>query len=166
MPAAKNKQELLEATRKELDKLKETISKADPEQAEYFDKEIEASIKSIISHRMEWIRMFFGWYQDGIDQKEPQVPAPGYKWNQLKELNAKIWERDEKKKWNQICEDFETESQKLIEFIESQDNKTLYTPKLYEWLNKWTLGRWLEASGSSHFRSANKNIKKILKKIN
>jgi len=166
MSGVTNKKELLEITEKELEKLKKTISQFPQEKVEIFDEKVGGSLKSIISHRTEWMKMFFIWYQDGIDKKEPQVPAPGYKWNQLKELNAKIWGRDKNKKWEEILHDFEAQSQNLLKFISSQEEEKLYTPKLFNWTNDWTLGRWVEASGSSHFRSANKYLRQILKNLN
>ncbi|NJK70851.1 MAG: ClbS/DfsB family four-helix bundle protein [Thermales bacterium] len=96
MPAAKNTKDLLITTKLELQKLQDTLKDIDEKSSSWTSSEDDSSIKQIIAHRTEWMKMFFVWYQDGVEGKEPQVPAPGYKWNQLKEYNTMIWERDKK----------------------------------------------------------------------
>jgi hypothetical protein len=165
MPAAKNKQDLVTVSEKEYAKLKDLISNLSEGQARVYVESVEASVASIISHRTEWIRMFFTWYEKGVAGKDPEIPAPGYKWNQLKAYNATIWERDKDVAWATLYKNFLKEGDRLINFIKTADEKELYTPGVYAWTGKWTLGRYAEASAASHFRSAAKYVRQILKEL-
>jgi hypothetical protein len=48
-------------------------------------------------------------------------------------------------------------------YLEAADDADLYTKHLYSWMNDWSLGRWAEAAGASHYRSAAKTIRKMLR---
>lgn len=160
--AAKSKEDLLAITEKEYGKLTKTLAGIDAVQAENLGED-EVSIKDTISHRVHWVHLFLGWYKDGHAGKAVHTPAPGYKWTELKAYNAKIREAERSKTWNTAKSELETAHKELVALIESLDETVLYGGRLYDWMNDWTLGRWAEASGASHYRSANKYIRKLLR---
>lgn len=121
------------------------------------------TIRGIIAHRTHWMDMFHGWYQDGVAGREVHVPAKGYQWNQLKEYNAPLYEKGNETPWKELLSGFETACDKLRDFIETRDDSELYKTGAYSWTGKWTLGRYAEASGPAHFRSANTYIRKALR---
>jgi len=43
------------------------------------------TIKDLLAHLTEW-EMFLSWYRKGLQDDNPAVPAPGFKWNQTPEL--------------------------------------------------------------------------------
>jgi len=51
----------------------------------------------------------------------------------------------------------------LIEFITDKSETELYGGPMAEANNDWTPGRWAEAAGPSHFRSASKYIRARLR---
>jgi hypothetical protein len=50
-----------------------------------------------------------------------------------------------------------------MQAIESLSEETLFTPGLYPWMNKNTLGAYFVSATSSHYRWARKEMKKGLK---
>jgi hypothetical protein len=163
MPAAKNKDELLKILETEYIKLQKTLSSVDTALAIIPSKDDEATIKDTIAHRTHWMGLFNKWYSDAKNGLAVQTPAEGYKWNQLKEYNGMVREASRPRSWEVIHADFKKAHADLTALLTSLDNKTLYTPHLYPWMNNWTLGRWAEASGPSHYRSANKYVRKIIR---
>ncbi len=163
MPAAKNRDELLSVYQKEYDKLMKTLSAVDAEMAVIPSKEDPETIKDVIAHRTHWVGLYLGWYQGGVAGKDVQVPADGYKWNQLKAYNAKLREASQPVPWDTVLAEFIAAHDALTELLTSLDNEALYTKNLYPWMNNWTLGRWAESAGPSHCRSANKYVRKILR---
>lgn len=163
MPAATNKADLIAITEKEFAKLERLLVSLNDEQAGYIDPDDQQSIKDTIAHRAHWLGLFFVWYEGGLAGEEVQTPAPGYKWNQLKAYNAGVIEASRKQSWEEILSDFRSGHIKLLDFIKSGNDVLLYTPKLYPWMNTWTLGRWAEANGASHYRSAAKYVRKLIK---
>jgi len=163
MPAATDKSDLLTIFDRDLANLFKTLDGVDEAKAALSAPDDDTTIKGVIAHRTHWIGMFFGWYEDGVADREVHVPAKGYKWNQLKEYNAPLYAKGNKTPWKELLSDFEAACKKLRRFIEVQQDDTLYTSGAYAWTGKWTLGRFAEASGPSHFRSANTYIRKALR---
>lgn len=166
MPAASNKSDLLAVFDRDLAKLRKTLDDIDEEQSFLSAPDDTTTIKGIIAHRTHWMGMFHGWYEDGVAGREVYVPAKGYKWNQLKAYNAPLYAKGDETPWADLLSEFEAACDKLRRFIEAHDDHDLYTGGAHPWTGKWTLGRFAEASGPSHFRSANTYIRKALRTAN
>ena len=161
--AATNKTDLLAIAQKEWDKLQKLITPITPEQA--LVKVDDVSIKDIIAHRAHWIDLFLGWYHDGLAGKDVQFPAPGYKWNELNRYNAVLRAAQADLGWTDAKELLAHRKAKLDSFLNARSNTDLYGGPMKGAKNKWTPGRWAEAAGPSHFRSAAKYIRKALKDL-
>ncbi len=161
MPAATNKSDLIAVTQKEYDKLQKLIAPLD--EAVAMHKIDDVSIKDIIGHRAHWISLFLGWYHDGQAGKEVHFPAPSYKWNELPRYNAALRETQADMSWDDACDLLARNTNKLLDFMETRDDAALYGRPMKGANNNWTTGRWAEAAGASHFRSAAKYIRKAIK---
>lgn len=162
MPAATTKSDLLSVTLKDYGKLQDLIEKV-PEAAALAKDDDGASIKDIIGHRGHWIELFLGWYGDGQAGKDVFFPAKGYKWNELKAYNADLRKTQETLGWTEAVSLLQANHEKLVDLIESLDEKALYAGPMKGANNDWTTGRWAEAAGPSHYRSAAKYIRQRLK---
>lgn len=160
--AALNKSELLGVTQKEFEKLTRLLSGIDEKLTSVKDED-DTSIKDIVVHRAHWIDLFLGWYEDGQDGKEVHFPAKGYKWNDLKRYNADLRSRHAALTWNEARQRLDTAHDKLVDFMEGRSDKELYGGPMKGANNNWTPGRWAEAAGPSHFRSAAKYIRARIK---
>ncbi|WP_197409525.1 ClbS/DfsB family four-helix bundle protein [Erythrobacter sp. YT30] len=163
MPAATNKSDLLAVFDKDLAKLRKTLTTIDEEMSLLSAPDDITTIRGILAHRTHWMGMLHTWYKDGIAGREVYVPAKGYKWNQLKEFNAPIYAKGNETSWKELLARFEAACDELRSFIDARDDAELYTVGEHLWTGKWTLGRYAEASGPSHFRSANTYIRKALR---
>lgn len=163
MPAATNKSELLAVFDKDLAKLKKTLEAVDEETSTLSAPDDAVTVKGIIAHRTHWMGMFHHWYEDGVSGREVFVPAKGYKWNQLKAYNAPVYAKGDETPWPDLLSAFDAACDRLRSFIVARDDQELYADGVHAWTGKWTLGRYAEASGPSHFRSANSYIRKALK---
>lgn len=160
--AATTGDELLAVTTKEfakLEKLLDTVS----EDAALAKDDDDTSIKDIIGHRAHWIDLFLGWYQDGLDGKRVFFPAEGYKWNDLKRYNADLREAQARVGWPEACTMLRRSHGQLVRFIEGRSERELYGGPMAGANNQWTPGRWAEAAGPSHYRSATKYIRARLR---
>lgn len=160
--SAKNKQELIELATKEFAKLEAMIASIDAKTAGCACAD-GISIKDTIAHRAHWVDLLLKWQADGKAGLPVQTPAPGYKWTELKAYNAAVRKDAQALDWDQAREGLAAAHGRLMEMIGSIDNTVLYGERLYDWMNDWTLGRWAEASGPSHYRSARKFIRKLLR---
>ncbi|MGI9616023.1 MAG: ClbS/DfsB family four-helix bundle protein [Acidimicrobiales bacterium] len=161
MPAT-TKDDLLAVTQKEFAKLDKLLGQVD-EQTALVKDEDDTSIKDLVGHRAHWIGLFFGWYHDGLDGKEVFFPAEGYKWNDLKKYNAALRAEQADLDWATVCGELLHAHDELIDFIERSSDGDLYGGPMVGANNQWTPGRWAEAAGPSHYRSAAKYIRARLK---
>ena len=122
------------------------------------------SIKDVIGHRAHWISLFLGWYKDGLAGKEVYFPAKGYKWNELKKYNKQLRADQKSLKWEDAVLLLNKNHKKLVKFMNDHSNAELYKNPMKGANNNWTPGRWAEAAGPSHYRSASKYIRGCLKK--
>lgn len=160
--AAEDKSELHKITKLEFQKLEKLLSSIDRETALSKDEE-DTSIKDIISHRAHWIGLFFGWYADGVSGKTVYFPAEGYKWNDLKRYNSELRKQYASVGWDDAIGTLKKNYELLIDFIETHSNYDLYDGPMKGANNQWTPGRWAEAAGASHFRSASKYVRSRLR---
>ncbi|MEM9231387.1 MAG: ClbS/DfsB family four-helix bundle protein [Pseudomonadota bacterium] len=160
--AATNKAELLAITLKEYDALSKLIGPLAASVATKANDE-GVSIKDIVAHRAHWIDLFLGWYMDGQAGKTVHFPAEGYKWNELKRYNADLRVRQVDMDWSDAQAALHKGFLKLKAFVEECPEDKLYGGPMKGANNAWTPGRWAEAAGPSHFRSASKFIRTTLR---
>lgn len=157
MPAT-SKEELREVTRKEFSKLEKLLGGV--EESTALDKDDEdTSIKDVVAHRAHWIGLFLGWYRDGLAGNEVFFPAEGYEWNDLERYNADLCETQQGLGWSGACSRLVDAHHTLVEFIEGCSDDHLYGGPMAGANNNWTPGRWAEAAGPSHYRSAAKAVR-------
>jgi len=162
MPAATSRADLITTTEKEFTKLAVLLKGVDDDLAKR-PFEDGVSIKDVIGHRAHWTGMFFDWYSQGQKTGAADIPAKGYKWNQLKEYNAKLRDDQAGLSWGEVQVMLDDSHTRLVRFIEEVSDADLYAGAMKGGGNKWTTGRWAEASGASHYRSAAKFVRACLK---
>lgn len=162
MPAATCRTDLLTTTSREYAKLSALIEGIGEKDALIRDED-DTSIKDVIGHRAHWIELFLGWYADGQAGREVSFPAPGYKWNQLKAYNAAIRADHKSLGLDDVRQLLSRNQCKLTELLSDLSDADLYGGPMKGGENPWTTGRWAEAAGSSHYRSAAKYIRSVLK---
>ena len=161
MPA-KSKRELTDLTHREFAKLEALLEGLD-EQAALAKDDDDTSIKDVVTHRAHWIDLFLGWYAEGLAGREVAFPAKGYKWNELKRYNADLRAKQSHLGWAEARELLRARHARLVAFLEGASEAALYGGPMKGAKNDWTPGRWAEASGPSHYRSAAKYLRSRLK---
>lgn len=160
--AAKTKTDLMAITQKEFGKLTKLIACIDASTA-MKKREDDTSIKDVIAHRAHWIELFLGWYADGLAGNEVHFPAKGYKWNDLKRYNADLRARQSDLDWPDAIAMLGANHDRLVAFVHGCSDQDLYGGPMKGARNAWTPGRWAEAAGPSHYRSAAKFLRAALK---
>lgn len=162
MPAATTKADLLAVTKKDYAKLAKLIETI-PDEPAMRKREDDTSIKDVIAHRAHWIDLFLGWYRDGQAGKTVHFPAEGYKWNDLKAYNAALRAEQAGLGWADAKALLAANHANLTAFIDATSDAALYGSPMKGANNKWTAGRWAEAAGPSHYRSAAKWLRACIR---
>lgn len=161
MPAT-SRTELRQVTEKEFEKLSRLLEGIDANTALAKDED-DTSIKDVVAHRAHWIRLFLGWYEDGRSGKEVFFPAQGYNWSELKRYNRDLRSRQADVTWIEACSMLAEAHHTLSDFMKNRTNRQLYGGPMAGARNNWTTGRWAEAAGPSHYRSATNYIRARLR---
>jgi hypothetical protein len=159
MPAATTKADLVAVTIKEWSKLQKLVSSV-PEEVALRPLEDDTSIKDVLAHRAHWIDLFFQWLEEG---EHAQMPDHGVKWSELKPYNTAMRDRYRPLSWQEVQDRLEHAHERLLEWIEATDEVALYGGPMPGGNGKWTTGRFAEASGPSHYRSAAKYVRACLR---
>ncbi len=160
--AASTKQELLDLVRVEYRKLGNILDTL-PEPLRLAKDGDGISPKDIVGHRAHWIELFRSWYSDGQVGNPVHFPARGYKWNELTRYNADLRRRQAKMSWDDAVALLQVRHDDLLTFLESLSQEDLYDKPMKGGRNAWTTGRWAEAAGPSHYRSAAKYLRQRVK---
>jgi len=162
-----NKQELLELSGTNYSKLLSLIESLPNEtsQADFPERYLNRNISDVFAHLHHWHLMMLEWYKVGMEGDKPDMPAKGYIWKALPDLNKKIWEQYqdlELVETKNLLEDSFNDIQKLIEKHTDQE---LFEKKRYPWTGSTSLGSYLISATSSHYDWAHKLIKKCIKEL-
>jgi len=162
MPAATNRADLIAVCEKEFDRLQSLLGKLSETLAMSPDED-GVSARDIIAHRAHWIDLFLGWYSDGQAGVEVFFPAKGYKWSELKSYNADLRAKQADMDWAAAQAALLAGHERLMWFLAKLDDDALYAAPMKGAKNDWPTGRWAEAAGASHYRSACKFIRARLR---
>ena len=104
MPAAKTKTDLLRVTEKEIPSATPCPTACPDTLRLWPDPDAQGTTpKDIVGHRANWITLFLDWYAKGQAGKPVQTPAEGYKWTDLKRLNADLRAAQSDLSWDAAC---------------------------------------------------------------
>lgn len=162
MPAATTRTDLLARTGADYDKLRRLIDPI-PANIALRKRDEDTSIKDVIGHRAHWIDLFLGWQADGRAGKQVDFPAPGYKWSDLRAYNARLRADQAGLDWPGACALLADRHAALLALLQDLSQTDLYGGPMPGARNDWTTGRWAEAAGSAHYRSAAKWIRACLR---
>jgi uncharacterized protein (TIGR03083 family) len=121
------------------------------------------SVKDVLAHLVEWEQMVLGWHATGLRGETPEIPAPGFKWNQTPQLNQHIYEKHRDRPLDEVLEQFQASHREILAVIQGLSNKELFTAGQFAWTKKNTLGAYMVSATSSHYLWARKEIRKGLK---
>ena len=135
----------------------------DEQEKEFPEGSLNRNIRDLLAHLHHWHIMMLKWYEVGMSGKKPVMPAEGYTWKTLPDLN--VWINN---KYQYITL---SEAKALVNksydqtrnLIETHTNEELYTKKHYKWTGTTSLGSYLVSATSSHYDTVFKLLKKFRK---
>ncbi|RPJ27220.1 MAG: DfsB family protein [Chloroflexi bacterium] len=163
MPRPGTKKQLLETIETEQKALEELLAGLSPAQMTQPGVVGEWSVKDVLAHLLEWQHMVLSWHSAGLLGKVPVIPAEGFNWAQIPQLNQQIYEKYCKQPLTDIQKEFKSSHQKMLRTIQNLSEEDLFKRGRYAWTKNNTLGTYFISSTSSHYLWARTNLKKGLK---
>ena len=165
MPRPKTKEELIHLSKTNFDKLLrfvEAIPKTNLEN-EFPDAKLYRNIRDVFAHLHHWNLLLLEWYEAGERGEKPAIPAVGYTWKTLPDLNFKIWEKYNSVPLDEVIQLFEKSFKDIYALIQARTNDELFEKKRYTWTGTTSLGSYPISCTSSHYDWPIKKIKKAFK---
>lgn len=167
MPRPKNKSGLLSLSQKNYLKLVDLIDSL-PEgqqQTEFPKGYLNQNVRDVVAHLHHWHLLFLEWYKLGMNGQKPAMPAEGYTWKTLPDLNRKIQRTYSSISLDKAREQLAHSFQDLQRCIERHTDIELFEKKRYTWTGTTSLAAYLISATSSHYDWALKLIRKGIKGI-
>ncbi len=163
MPKPKSKEELLRLSEKNYQYLVDYVQglSEDQREIEFIPGTMNRNIRDVLYHLHQWHVMFLGWYKVGMAGEKPEMPAKGYKWNMLPELNRMIWQNCQNTSLVKCLELLKQSHDEVAKIISVHSDKELFEKKRYAWTGSTSLGAYLISTTSSHYDWAIKLLHRI-----
>lgn len=169
MPRPKNKDELLELSNKNFNKMLELIESFGEEEiinGKIPFEDRDKNIRDILAHLHHWHLMMLDWYEVGMSGEKPNIPAIGYTFKTTPELNQEIWKKYQTTKYSEVLDMIKKSFLEVQELINQHTDNELFEKKKYRWTGTTSLGSYLISSTSSHYDWAMKKLRKYKKALN
>jgi hypothetical protein len=165
MPRPATKDELLTLSDKNYHKLTELVESIPKEKQEmaFPFEDRDKNIRDVLAHLHEWHLMMIKWYTAGMSGEKPVIPAEGYTWKTIPDLNAVIWKKYQDVSLETIIKKLDESHKEVEALIKKHSNDELFTKGLYPWTKTTSLGSYFISSTSSHYDWAIKKIRKFTK---
>lgn len=122
------------------------------------------TLSDLVAHLSEWQHLFLRWYGYGQRGAQPELPAPGFKWNETPRLNRAIWEQHRSRSPEAILADFDSGYRRIVTLVETLSPEQLLEPGHYEWTRRNSLATYIGPNTASHYRFALKVIARCRKR--
>ena len=165
MSRPKSKDELLELSQSNYEKLLKLINTYSKEEVNrtFSEGTMNRNIRDVLAHLHHWHVMMQGWYKIGMQGKKPDMPAKGYKWSELPDLNKKIWEMYQETSLDETKTMLQKSYSDVQIIIHQHTDEELFEKKKYKWTGSTSMGEYLISNTSSHYDWAIKLIKRAMK---
>ena len=167
MPRPQTKNDLLELAAKNYDKLFAFIDglSSEEQQKEFPQGTLNRNISDVLAHMHEWHNMVLDWYEVGMRGETLAIPAEGYNWRQIPELNQGIWERYRHMDLEESKRLFNKTHKAMLEIVERHTNDELFERARYHWCGNNAMGAYFVSATSSHYDWGLKLMRRCRKKM-
>jgi uncharacterized protein (TIGR03083 family) len=156
----KTKEALLEDIRRQRDALEKFVASLAPEKLEAPGAIADWSVKDVLAHLAEWEQLLLVWYQAGLRGELPRLPAEGYTWAQMDDLNQAIYEKYHGWSLQDVQDFYHSSYAQVLEAVQGMAESDLFTPGRFAWTKQNTLADYVVPCTSEHYEWAREEMSK------
>jgi len=117
----------------------------------------------MLAHLHHWQLIVLDWYAIGMVGKKPDIPAKGYTWKTLLDLNRNIWKKYKDSSCTDVRKLLGASFKNIQKHIERHSDQEFFEKKNHAWTGIKSLAAYLISSTSSHYDWVYKLLKKTTK---
>lgn len=121
------------------------------------------NVLDLVAHLSEWHEMFLRWHAEGLQGNQPDMPAPGFKWNETPKLNRAIREKHRDRSWDSVRAGFSDTHDRVMRVVRGLSEAELLEPGHFDWTGRNAIVTYIGANTASHYRFASKALKRWLR---
>ena len=118
------------------------------------------SVKDTLMHIVAWEQRLIGWLNAVAQGDQPTLPAPGYTWDQMDELNAQTVIQQRHRSLQDILASFRASLSLIFMALDRYDDETLNSQYLGEESVLW---RYFAENTYEHYEEHGEEIRAALK---
>jgi hypothetical protein len=121
------------------------------------------NVRDLVAHLFEWHQLFLGWFEAGNRGLVPAIPAQGFRYREMPQLNRAIQLRYAATEAREMRQKLELSHREVLSLASRLTEKELLKPGSFAWTKKNGLVTYLGANTSSHYRFARKVLQRWLR---
>ncbi|MHA7965341.1 ClbS/DfsB family four-helix bundle protein [Paenibacillus sp. CAU 1782] len=125
--------------------------------------EVDRTPAEILSYQLGWMKLVMGWDWDELDGKPVQMPAEGYKWNQLGALYQSFYAHNRHCSLQELRLLFRELEQQWLDWVGGLSEEELFTQGKRRWTGSkenWPMARWIHINSAAPFKTFRSKIRK------
>lgn len=161
MPLPETKEELIKKLTAAYEKLDDEFEALKEEDSRR--KEIEGGISAcdVIAYQIGWGNCLLFWETSEKAGIKPEMPADGFKWNELGKLASSFYKTYESMSLKELRAKFEETVNNILGLIEGMTEKELFSIGHRKWAGeKWPIVKWIQVNTIAPYSSARTKIRR------
>lgn len=127
-------------------------------------KALAVSPCDLLAYQIGWGKLLLGWEAAERRGRAPEMPARGFKWNQLGALAQHIYAEYADSTLAELRAELRKVVEKIIKMIASMKEAELFELEQRGWAGpKWPLVKWIQVNTIAPYSSAGAKMRKIKK---
>jgi hypothetical protein len=167
MARATTKQQLIEQSEQNFNKLLALINSITPEEQEktFSFEDRDKNIRDVLVHLYEWHQLLLKWANRNMaGEKINFLPEP-YNWKTYPLMNVEFWKKHQNTTYQDAFSIFRQSHHDVMQMINLFSDEQLFTKKFFEWTGTTSLGSYCVSATASHYDWAIKKISKHTKEL-
>ena len=119
--------------------------------AEFTGPARDRNVRDVVAHLHAWHILLERWYSDGMSGGSPSIPAEGYSWRELGDLNDALREQWQGTSLSQLMPLLRASHQALQAMVALHDDQELDDPSALSWTGGSALGEFAVECGGNHY---------------
>jgi len=159
VPIPSTRAELIEAISGAYSKLQAEHQRLGPDIAEQVCVD-EWTVKQVLAIRAWWTHSVVDWIEAWQRGESPELPAPGYRWNETPRLNADLAAAATDRAYGDVLRRLDEGVARVIEVIGSLQDAELLEVGAFPSAGKWPVSRWISINTGRQYTTARTYIRR------
>jgi hypothetical protein len=123
----------------------------------------DRNARDVLGHIAGWHQMMLRWNSHALKCVPTAVPAYGYTWDEVTELNLAIWRVIQGTGYRWMRAAIGRTHARALAMLDSLTAEQLWTPGLYEWTRGGTVGGWVGSLTARHYEWGVTKLRRALR---